>query len=936
MNKKYKFIGSLVSFILTGWLAFSLPLTTVLAGDPAASANRPLAAWPPATPVNLTLTVSETANITRTDEVVRSGVPLPRSLNVTSTSNLAVVDGTNTLVPAEFQVLARWHAGINNAAAPIQWLLVTFPATVGANSSATYRLITDGSAGSNPAPATPLTLSQVGNQVTINTGAARFVIGGSASTLFDEIRLASNTRLVSGSTLTATVNSTNYTHPTLRNVRIEHSGPLSAVVIVEGLYNMPATGGGQLSTLRRYVFTAGSPTAIVRQVVNWEGDLCGDGSNGYDLTCDNGSGTVVNGLLLNRVRNTLTLDNLAAPLAVTAIGDFDLAALTGTANAGQSASVRQQRRASRNAALAFDVSVPGVPSGNGQKADGGVLAVSNANGALAIALNHMHRYEPQALRLLSDGRLAIDIVDNGTWLGQRQGLFATLAVSALPSNPSRADLNRLVWAPLNHSLHAWPAPEWFAASQAVDEFPVGTLPAAVADYDTLVPAVLDKTMQDIESRGVGGLTTFGLYPRYWDYPLYADELDCGDDPTPANDWDDAYWCGAWTDYHNTVAAAPIWAMRSGEVEWLDEIAFPGALRMLHTQIMQCSPTDDYFYCGQSPAGYGGYRQDFNSSHAYFDNLFLYYWLTGDSTVVDTLERGASSMRNYLCFRRPANPCLPNDLPADEWAQLTGRVASQWFAAFRFVGLASDDASYLDDYTSGLARAFTQYYVQVQQNGTNYGFLLSSADPVNGPGMDSTDQLWMISLYDMNNLYHLQMDTNDAPFGNPAIPPSQIIAAWARTLTTFGSTVSGNGTPGGNWPNALFFTWSGSRIGGTLISVSENTGGDDPYLWDTGKATLVAVLMRAADQTGNAGLRQMGEAMTQYSLDSAQDNLSPLSKLQGEYLARLHAAVARYGTGGNPGSTATPTQTSTPGPSPTPTSTPSAWLYLPIILCPLGQ
>jgi len=909
---KYKFIGSLISFLLTGWLAFSLPLTTVLAGDPASSANRPLAAWPPTTPVDLTLTVSETAGVARTGEVVRSGVPLPRSLNVTSINNLAVVDVTNTPVPAEFQILARWHAGINNTAAPIQWLLVTFPATVGANSSATYRLVTDGS---NPAPATPLTLTQVGNQVTVNTGAARFVVGGSVSALFDEIHLSNNTRLVSTSTLTATVNSNNYTLPTLRNVRIEHNGPLSAVVIVEGVYNMPATGGGQLSTLRRYVFTAGSPTAVVRQVVNWEGDRCGDGSNGYDLTCD----STVNGVLLNRVRDTLTLDNLSAPLAVTAVGDFDLAALTGTANAGQSAWVRQQRRANRNAALAFDVSLPGT-SGSGQKADGGVLAVSGANGALAIALNHMHRYEPQALRLLSDGRLAIDIVDNGTWLGQRQGLFATLAVSALPSNPSRADLNRLVWAPLNHSLHAWPAPEWFAASQAVDEFPVGTLPAAVADYDTLVPAVLDKTMQGIDSRGLGGLTTFGLYPRYWDYPLYADELDCGDDPTPANDWDDAYWCGAWTDYHNTLTAAPIWAMRSGEVEWLDEIAFPGALRTLHTQIMQCSPSDDYFYCGQSPAGYGGYRQDFNSSHAYFDNLFLYYWLTGDSTVVDTLERGASSMRNYLCFRRPANPCLPNDLPADEWAQLTGRVASQWFAAFRFVGLASDDASYLDDYTSGLSRAFTQYYVQVQQSGTNYGFLLFSNDPVNGPGMDSTDQLWMISLYDMNNLYHLQVDTNDAPFGNPAIPPSQILAAWARTLTTFGSTVSGNGTPGGDWPNSLFFTWSGSRIGGTLINVSENTEGDDPYLWDTGKATLTGVLMRAADQTGNASLRQMGEAMTQYSLASAQDNLSPLSKLQGEYLARLHAAVARFGTGGNPGPTATPT------------STPAYQLYLPIILC----
>src|SRR5689334_19543683 len=179
MNKKYcKFIGSLISFILTGWLAFSLPLTTVLAGDPASNPNRPLAAWPPATPVDLTLAVRETAGVARNSEVVRSGVPLPRSLGLTNINNVTLVDNTNTPVPAEFQVLARWNAGVNNAAAPIQWLLVTFPATVAANSSATYQLVTNGSAGPNPSPAMPLSVSQIGNQVTVNTGAATFMVGG--------------------------------------------------------------------------------------------------------------------------------------------------------------------------------------------------------------------------------------------------------------------------------------------------------------------------------------------------------------------------------------------------------------------------------------------------------------------------------------------------------------------------------------------------------------------------------------------------------------------------------------------------------------------------------------------------------------------------------------------------------------------------------------
>jgi uncharacterized repeat protein (TIGR01451 family) len=500
-------------------------------------------------------------------------------------------------------------------------------------------------------------------------------------------------------------------------------------------------------------------------------------------------------------------------------------------------------------------------------------------------------------RLLEDSRLAVDVADDQVWLGARQGLFATLAVSALASNPSRADLDRLLWAPLNRPLHAWPAAGWFASSDAVDEVPVAALPPDLADYDALVSAVLTSTLQQVHQKGLAGLMTFGGYPRVWGSPLYGDELDCsGNDPTPGEEWDNTYWCATWTDYHNTTATAPIWAMRSGEVEWLDDIAFPGALRMLHTQIMQCAPGDAYFYCGQAPAGYGGYRADFNSSHAYFDALFLYYWLTGDYTVVETVRRGASAMRNYLCFRRPAAPCLPDDPPADEWAHLSGRVASQWFAAFRFVGLASDDASYLEDWQSGLARAATQHYVEVEQDGTRYGFWLGGGDRVDGPGTDTTDQVWMASLYDMNNLYRLQRDTHDAPIGNPAIPPSQVLAAWARTLVRFGATVAGDGTASGRWPNALYFTWSGSRIGGTLSSVSPNTGGGDPYLWDTGKACLTAVLVRAGQQTSHAPLTQMGRDLTHVALAGAQYELAPLGKIQGLYQARMHAAVARLAGG----------------------------------------
>src|SRR5207244_9336554 len=106
----------------------------------------------------------------------------------------------------------------------------------------------------------------------------------------------------------------------------------------------------------------------------------------------------------------------------------------------------QHLRAQRTDALAFDVSVPGTAGATGQLADGALLTA----GGVAIALDHMHRYEPQALRVLADGKLAVDIADDQMWLGARQGMVATLAVSAIGGG----DAVQQVWAPLNSPLHA--------------------------------------------------------------------------------------------------------------------------------------------------------------------------------------------------------------------------------------------------------------------------------------------------------------------------------------------------------------------------------------------------------------------------------------------------------------------------------------------------
>jgi len=883
-------------------LSLSIACLTSLLGAGASAAAVPV-------PSQLLLTVRETAGVARGGEVVRSGLPVPRSLNLLGTDSLAIVDAAGVRVPAEFEVTARWNAGKTTASAPIQWLLVTFPASVGANQVATYRLVTDGSAGPNPAPARPLTLTRSGNAVTVDTGAAIFRLGSGAGTLFDEVVLDNGTRLIGGGNLSLRTGNTDYGHATTRKVTIEHQGPLTAIVVVQGAYDVPAIGGGQVSTRRRYVFTAGSPTAVVRHVTNWEGSLACEG-------CVSTTAGTPNGVLVQKLRDELAVELGGTP-SVLAVGNFGAPAVTGPVSATQGAWVRQQLRATRTAPLAFDVNVAGAAA-TGAKADGGLLAASGPAGTVAIALARMHRYEPQALRLLPGGKLAVDLVDDKVWIANHQGLFATLAVTATAGAPSRADLNRTTWAPVNRPLHAWPSPEWLASSEALDEFPVGALPTDLAGYDTAVRAALDRTVSKVDSDGLNGLMTFGVYPRYWGKDGEVGEVVCGadgsGDPTPAEPWDNTFWCGAWTDYHNTVSTAQVWAMRTGEVEWLDEIAFPGALRTLHTQIMQCSPTDPWFYCGQSPTGYGAYRTDFNSSHAYFENLILYYWFTGDQTVVETLQRGAGSMRKWECtMRGETGAVCPADYPVRIQASLTGRVAQQWQNVFRFVGLASDDASFLDDVRSVFARSITQQYARATKNGIPYGFWGGDA-LVTAAGTYQTDSQWTIGMYDMHYLDRFAKDTGDEAVGIPAIKPSAVNLSVANTFKDIEPVVIGDGTVSGLWARLLEYNWSGGRLDGTLNTVV----GADRELYNPEKTGAAEVLIRAGQREGDAALVNYGRQLAIFTINAALGEKAPLGKLMGQDLTRLHSAVGLLVQGGG-----SPTSPPPPPPPPTAPNTPGA-------------
>jgi hypothetical protein len=868
------------------------------------------AAWPPPEPAEPVLSVTNTTGFARDGELVRGGVPIPRSRNLSGTTGLAVIDDGGNAIPASFTVLARWNAPLADTTAPIQWLLVRFRASVAPQATRSFRLRMDGSV-ANPAPAQPLLLTRVGNAITIDTRAARFVLGGQAGQVFDRIESTNGGVLSTASAFSSTIDGSLASgFSTVRRVLVEHVDALSAVVIVEGEYAHPPMGGAAISGGRRLEFAAGSSGVNVREWIDWEGQHCAFEAR----ECF----PPINAVLLQRWRLELA-PTFAAPRSIGLQADPAEPMTMVAATAGSSAALRQRRRADTLQPQRFELDLPGRAQVAGERADSGVALLASAQGALGVALKRMSDYEPQALRLLTNGSLAIDLADDGAWIAARQGLFGEYRVAAFDGGVASGDAFARLWPPLHAPLLALPAAQWVAASQATDEFPVGTLAPSLASYDTLLQDLIARTLQLRRDRGFEGLSTFGLYPRNWGNPVLLDELQCPFDetlgrdldPTQDQDWDDLFWCALWTDYHNTTATSFVAAWRYADPSSLHDISQPAAMRQLHTQLVRCAPGDEFFFCGQVPSGYGAYRVDRNSSHQYVENLIMNYWMTGDRTILERLRQGARNYRGYICPSRggePAGPvCAPSTPTVDTFAGFNDRVANQFYQIFRFVGLAGDDPSFLEDWRSNEARFMTQNFALLNYGGEELGFTEPSGagtlDYIDGPGTYYSTQLWMASIYDFNMLYRWQVDSGDQALGSPAIAPSRARQGWARMLLAASELVN-DGSLQGRWPNTVRYTFAGARIGGTLTLLEPGWAPNpepprvpfdecyDSCLYAAGKATLSAVLARTTDDLDDAAMRARALALAEFSLGAITAERVPMGKTPGEFFSRLGSAIAR--------------------------------------------
>ena len=826
----------------------------------------------------ITLHVQEDAGVSRSGAYVCNGIPISRALNWTNPAGLCLQTSSGESVPAQIEVLSRW-AGGPDSGQPIQWLLLAFPCSPSASQTLSYNILQQ----QGPLASNALLVTDSPTDLVVNTGSGLFSIPKNRFSLFDNVSLSDGLggwrSPIIGGTGQGLISVPGFPLSTAappEEVTYEHSGPLRVTVRVSGHYSPAPGSAGQLRYLLRHDFFAGSSGVDTDFHFDLPTDLQGEqGYEGFDTNAY---------LLLNRVSFSLPLSLQGASTgfvaAVSSTGyPFALAP-------GQTAGLSQNLRPAMTSAPSYTLRAAGLTN-IGLSATHPLVAAAGDNGGVAASFRLMRLYEPQALSVCATS-LVLDVVSTNQWLGPRQGASCRMRLQFIQPGDSFSNAREAVVAQLDHPLLAWPSPGDVAQSRVLGELWNGLPDTAAQHGFQQLQQACSNTLEYVTSRGMHGFMTHGLVPRYYANPLYGDEF--GNPDT----WDGYYLGATFTDYHNTFFNALRLFAMSGDRRLVHELCFPAARRTLSTLIVQGEPIGD-FRTGWGSIGYGGYRQDNNSSHSYFQNLFAYYWLTGDRHVLDVLEQGAS-VRRFFYNRNPDLSLVPpEDPPLVDWEDTTGRMGSQRAAINWFLGHALD-AGYLDDFRNQVERMAARHIALLTTSSGEECCFLFEQSVRSNPLLAQIQQPWMSALYPLENLWKFYSEYGDIPLSSDAILPSRIINGFERFVWSIAARVppGGDGTASGDMANEFSITWTGLRLGGTYVTNNWVYVDPDSLLYVEGKSVLLGPLFRSSEMS-DPGLTQWQQARALEDYVLAHPPASTcLDKITGQFFASLIPAMA-YGT-----------------------------------------
>ena len=761
---------------------------------------------------NVRLNVHDYSGLGREGEVVVSGVPVPESAALYDAANLRVVDSAGAAVPARISVTGRWRTRPEDVAGRVRWLLVEFPATVSPSATATYWLRHDG-----PPPATTgIIVSETADRIDVTTGPARFRVGKTAFTLFDQVWLdlngdgafGTNEQLIApwaaaGSRVFRGAVEFDSSRRVPRSVLVEETGPLRAVIRVEG-FHQNAFGATLLRYVTRLFFSTGQSHVRVQHTII-EGRVLGSGNS--DLP--NQQMTAVD-------RAALSLRAaFSGPLTVRVNGSLTVP-VSRPLPPGGTASVRQHSLTDWRIPMAYEVQVGGEISEQGRKATRAWLDVRDSRFGVAVSTRRFWEKNPQRLAADGSGQVDVEFPSEPTTIYQAMGLMEDATFYFHPASTPLDSLRRTLEGTAKDPLFAVAPPARYVDSGALGEIPRYPAPAAYARFDTVLGDHRTATNAWIVEGHAYGLMDYLCMP--------IDRWNGEPDPDQVS-WGDSYYDAPGAEIREFA--------RRGDFRLLRDLAFP---QIQHWYTTDAYDTDNagWYQNGISGARGACHRESWTAEYHYMESLWDYYYLTGDARA---RERGYRAALSYI-----RNPLWANDADYGSGPGLTTRVISQ--------KLHTMLQAYLAVPGSGLrASVIAQTEDALAHVMTPEGFVVAAR---NRPNPYNTDQGWMTLLLLHDTIYKYYRLTGSPAARNFVITVPQRIEAnhrisrdpsspdYLRFYNLVRVTVSANGS----FTTAPYLPF----------------GNSDDYFYDGGVQGLVTALCRAASVSGNGALRAQAADM----------------------------------------------------------------------------
>jgi hypothetical protein len=598
------------------------------------------------------LTVRETGGADRAAGPVTTGVPFAKGA-LRSVDGLAVEDGRGTRLPCAFRAISSWEDG------SVRWALMDTQVDVKANEGVGLKVVRGGA---TPAPGSPVQIAQTDASISVSTGPLRFSVSKKSFNVFQSLTVNGKELIVKGSPGLVL-----YPGPgrvvangAPKEIVVEESNPLRAVVLVRGVY--PKVHKGLLRYTVRITACAGKPFVHLRVYLE------NDGKYGYV-----GRG------------EWFEFDGQAVELDL-GLGDVKAVHLDGERVAGGTSDFRVVQH---NPKGNFDgFACTAMSEGEAVKQGGrtrGLVTFDGANGSLTLGVRYFWENYSKAISL-KDRRLRVELwptdgewpVVRGRWRNRGGGDFRQFVKRGVYHIPGCVHKGHEILldfrgaperaaATLRAPLMALAGPDYYARTEAAPGwFAPASFKTGDAPYDKAV-ANWDKQARNGVDRNSGS--------SIWK----AREGRVG----PIRDWygwmnfGDNGWGGGFSSLHYDWP----WIMflnylRQGDRRFFDlgvtmvrhliEVDHLWSTRN-HKMLQQMARFE--FCSPYTHGGLAGGRCKPTPSHVWISGVILYYMLTGDPMAKECALSTDRGLELRLVSRLRKGPTTRGQARSSGWGML---------------------------------------------------------------------------------------------------------------------------------------------------------------------------------------------------------------------------------------------------------------------------